>query len=84
MGTEVLCEAMEGTARINRVMLKVGYITILFEDRGESFICVIVATYNSYNMLNSGRCGSKERPASEAVRNQVCPLHVGEVLLLLF
>ena len=81
MGTGVLFEAVEGTARINQVMFKVGYITILFKDRGESFICIIVATYDSYNMLNRGRCGSKERPASKAVRNQECPFHVGEALL---
>ena len=54
---------------------------VMFKDQGESFICIIVATYDSYNMLNKGRCGSKERPASKAVRNQVCPFHVGEALL---
>ena len=82
MGTEVLCKAMEGTARINQLMFNVGDITILFKDRGESFICILVMTYNSYNMLNIGKCDSKEPPASKEVHNQVCSLHVGEALLL--
>ena len=69
VGIEVPDEVATCTTRTDLGMLGIGYIKILSEDR-RLFIVTNMATYNSYNILNSGKYSFRsgqlpERPVTE-------------------